>query len=198
MGRAGTSRARGAFKQAFVALVLERGFAATTATEVMRRAGYSRGSFYTHFEDKYDLAQQVVEDEAAWFVRHVLSWDEEAAAASSDERGYSYLVSLREFEHVYQERDTYRLILGSLVPGAGFEEFCRLIQMPEEDEGPVLVGGVEVNRDLFAWSVSRLSMNYVRYWAERDFAGGPEPMARQVAALSSTSLVQTVRGLFEA
>jgi AcrR family transcriptional regulator len=43
-------------------LFAERGFAATVTTEVVRRAGVTRGALYHHFADKTDLFRAVFQD----------------------------------------------------------------------------------------------------------------------------------------
>lgn len=48
-----------AIKQAFTRLVHEKGFESLTVMEIAREAGINRGTFYTHYIDKYDLMEQL-------------------------------------------------------------------------------------------------------------------------------------------
>ncbi len=50
-------------KQAFVEVVKEKGFPATSIQDVTDRANVNRGTFYTHFPDKYALFDAVVCEE---------------------------------------------------------------------------------------------------------------------------------------
>ena len=41
-------------------LFLEKGFAKTTISDIVNRAGLAKGTFYLYFRDKYDLRDQLV------------------------------------------------------------------------------------------------------------------------------------------
>lgn len=53
------------------ALFLEKGYAETVTTEVVDRAGVTRGALYHHFRDKEALFQAVVEMEAARIAQEI-------------------------------------------------------------------------------------------------------------------------------
>jgi AcrR family transcriptional regulator len=48
-------------ENAFLELLWEVGFEATTVRDIAQRAGVNRATFYAHFEDKYDLFNYVLE-----------------------------------------------------------------------------------------------------------------------------------------
>lgn len=48
-----------AIKQAFTRLIHEKGFEGLTVMEIAREAGINRGTFYTHYIDKYDLMEKL-------------------------------------------------------------------------------------------------------------------------------------------
>lgn len=48
-----------AIKQAFTQLLHEKGFESLTVMEIAREAGINRGTFYTHYIDKYDLMEKL-------------------------------------------------------------------------------------------------------------------------------------------
>ena len=53
---------RGALLDAARSLFAKKGYHETTAEEIVRRAGLTRGALYHHFEDKKDLFRAVVEE----------------------------------------------------------------------------------------------------------------------------------------
>lgn len=67
--RATQTRTR--IKQAFVNLIAEKGLDALTVSDITRRAGINRGTFYLHFIDKYDLLEQL-EDEITNQLKEIL------------------------------------------------------------------------------------------------------------------------------
>src|SRR5579871_5998707 len=50
-------------QQAFIELVQEKGFAATTVQDIVDRANFNRGTFYLHFADKYALTTEVMREQ---------------------------------------------------------------------------------------------------------------------------------------
>ncbi len=46
-------------KQAFTILMNEKGFHNLTVSDITRKAGINRGTFYLHYVDKYDLLEQL-------------------------------------------------------------------------------------------------------------------------------------------
>jgi TetR/AcrR family transcriptional repressor of nem operon len=66
------------------ALVLERGFAATSLDDVIRAAGLTKGAFFHHFRSKSDLARKLVERFAAYDFQLFDEWEKRAQALADD------------------------------------------------------------------------------------------------------------------
>lgn len=49
-------------KEAFIAIVHEKGFESMTVSDIARRCDINRGTFYLHYVDKYDLMNKLEED----------------------------------------------------------------------------------------------------------------------------------------
>ena len=56
-------RTRQVLQQAFMDVVQEKGFAATNIHDITERADLNRGTFYLHFEDKYQLLDAVMREQ---------------------------------------------------------------------------------------------------------------------------------------
>lgn len=54
-------RTKTMIKQAFLELMDEQGFEAVTVKALTERAGINRGTFYSHYVDKYDLMEKSIE-----------------------------------------------------------------------------------------------------------------------------------------
>ncbi|MBW3087325.1 TetR/AcrR family transcriptional regulator [Bifidobacterium sp. 82T24] len=54
------TRTEASLKQAFITLTRAKGFDATTVSDLAREARINRGTFYTHYTDKFDLRQQLI------------------------------------------------------------------------------------------------------------------------------------------
>lgn len=55
-------RSKKLIKSAFIELINEKGFETLTVRDITKKADINRGTFYLHYEDKYDLLEQL-EDE---------------------------------------------------------------------------------------------------------------------------------------
>lgn len=67
MGDLRTKKTELAIQNAFVELVLEDGFQAITITQLAQKAMINRQTFYKHYLDKYDLANQLTNNILAWY-----------------------------------------------------------------------------------------------------------------------------------
>src|SRR5262245_45194922 len=56
-------RTRKLLEQAFLELLAERGFQATTVQDIAARATVNRATFYAHFEDKYALMDSLFREQ---------------------------------------------------------------------------------------------------------------------------------------
>jgi AcrR family transcriptional regulator len=89
-------------REALLDLIEERGFDALTVSEIIQRAMVSRTAFYRNYQDKYDLVEQIFEDEM-----HILM---SALGNLGPERPPHQWMNL--FEHVAEYEQLYRVLLG--------------------------------------------------------------------------------------
>jgi AcrR family transcriptional regulator len=98
------ARTRGAIIAAARELFTERGFAATATTEVVARAGVTRGALYHHFVDKSDLFRAVFVD-----LEHELNDTVLAEAVAHDDARSLFMAGCRAAMD-FAARDDYRQI----------------------------------------------------------------------------------------
>ena len=55
-------KTRRAIQAAFLELMKEKGFAAVTVKDIIQEAEINRSTFYAHYEDKYDLLENIEND----------------------------------------------------------------------------------------------------------------------------------------
>lgn len=94
------ARTRNALYDALVALILERGYAAISVEDILRRADVGRSTFYAHFASKDDLLGRSI-DRLGEILRR-------AAEAQDGAGGWS----LALFTHVAEYRDIYLALSG--------------------------------------------------------------------------------------
>ncbi|HEX6290578.1 MAG TPA: TetR/AcrR family transcriptional regulator [Herpetosiphonaceae bacterium] len=89
-------------REALIELIGERGFDALTIGELTERAMVSRAAFYRHYQDKYDLVDQIFE-EAMSALR---------AAVGDLGRAHPPEIWVTFFEHIAEYERLYRALLG--------------------------------------------------------------------------------------
>jgi AcrR family transcriptional regulator len=101
-------RTRRAFIQATIALILEKGYDAVSVTDIAERAGYGRGTFYLHFDNKEDVVWSILR---RYFENLNALIREDADGASPASREYRSWVAM--FENAGQLGQFFRLLNGS-------------------------------------------------------------------------------------
>lgn len=55
-------RTKSAIRAALISLIEEKGFEALSVKDLMTKANLNRGTFYLHYQDKFDLLDQTLEE----------------------------------------------------------------------------------------------------------------------------------------
>jgi AcrR family transcriptional regulator len=92
-------RTRAAIQQALLALMLEKGYEAVSATDIIERADVGRSTFYAHFTDKQQVLFDSLDELASFLRAH--------RGRPGDEL---FAFSRPMFEHAHEQR----LLLGAL------------------------------------------------------------------------------------
>src|SRR5262245_35873900 len=100
-------------RQAFLDIVVEKGFGATSIQDITERANVNRGTFYTHFADKYELLDSVMREQ---FHQQLAS--NLPPPAGWDKPSLYLLIQavLDNFEGKYQHRSHPSPILAEVAP----------------------------------------------------------------------------------
>jgi AcrR family transcriptional regulator len=101
-------RTRQQLQTALVELILENGYDAVTIQDVTDRADLARATFYLHARDKDDLLWSVIEDKI-----HRTEDDVERKFSGPLPPQAEYYGYWNIFEHIEQNQNIYRVILGS-------------------------------------------------------------------------------------
>jgi AcrR family transcriptional regulator len=94
-------KTRQALSDALIALILEKGYDATTIKDITDRADVAHATFYRHYRDKDELLAQKLED--------VVQEIEAMAREPSLQDAEGYLI----FKHAQENSTLYRILLSS-------------------------------------------------------------------------------------
>jgi AcrR family transcriptional regulator len=102
------ARTREQLKTAALELVLEKGYDQLSIQDITDRADLGRGTFYIYFNDKQDIVWKIIAD-------GIQDAAQSAARQFADNQPpqIEYYGYLNTFRHAQQNRDLYRVMLGS-------------------------------------------------------------------------------------
>ena len=178
-------RTRGLILNAFIELVVEKGFAAVTVQDITERAMVNRSTFYRHYLDKFDLVDKYLEQ-----VYELVSEVEVTAenVGMMHEESPSGLV--RMLKHVEAHGDFYRVMLGP----KGDPHFTeRFLKMPEKrfryflslkpaDNSPNALP-VDLRLNYIAYA----DVGAILWWLDNNQPCSVEQLARWLNVLTSAS-----------
>lgn len=175
-------RSRRALRDAFVALVLDKGFAAVTVDEVAERADVARATFYAHYRDKDDLLVDVVR-ELAEDRERLLPAMEQAQA-----RGFTGLPVLYIFQHAEQERPVYRVVLRGEGDGRALRELteltCARVEQLFRERTTQLGVSPRVPLEVVARAWTGELLGVLGWWVENDTGYSAVEITRHLRDLS--------------
>jgi AcrR family transcriptional regulator len=99
------ARTRRILQDALISLILEKGYEATTITDICELAGVGRSTFYFHFASKDDLKRSGLEH-----LRQALVRQQRYAEVRADRPPFGF--SLDILEHARDHLDLYRALAG--------------------------------------------------------------------------------------
>ena len=185
-------RTRKLLQEALLDAASEKGFAHVTVRDITERAMVNRATFYRHYEDKYDLLRQYLEE-----LSGMIDSDSQGEASSAeDDRDISVdsppagLVNL--YRHIQANRKFYRIMLGNQGDPAfcaqhfrGFIErgLLRILssQAPQSDPNRPPV-------DLIVSYLLSAGIGAMIWWLEEEQPCSPEQMAVWLYQLSRASI----------
>lgn len=182
------TQTRARIKKALIGLIREKGFDAITVSDLTRRAGINRGTFYLHFVDKYDLLDQL-EAETIGRLEQALLADSANGTVPLEELEsfdlFPYEKILQALLIVKEDFDFVAAIAGK---GGDAEFSLKLRRIIEGllDEG-LARSGARVKTDVFPLEYAReLAISHVLciidLWLARGGKESPEKVARMVVA----------------
>jgi AcrR family transcriptional regulator len=175
-------RTRKLILEAFIALTVERGFAAVTVRDITERATINRSTFYRYYLDKYALLDALTGEEL----------EDDAAAEGDDEEEHPGPVRL--LRRVRQHADFYRVMLGT----KGDPYFADLFrQNTEKRFRSWLQGQDDPNApplDLRVRYVSYAGVGAILWWLEQTPEISPEQLARWLSQLSLSIMGPFAKG----
>lgn len=183
-------RTRAAIEQAFYDLAQTKDVSRITVRELTERSGVSRGTFYLHYHDVYDLLSQR-EAEILAQLKEAL----EAQPLQDDESGLSYPRLHAALCFAREHRSWALLLLGS-VGGLQFrDDLERLVRQECLDAVEGTYGQLDAwTEDAFSQFVTAGYIKLVCSWLENGCKEDPRMLSEFAGQLISRGIVSMERG----
>lgn len=198
MGAAETksARTRARIKAAFTELLVERGLDALTVSDLTRRAGVNRGTFYLHFVDKYDLLEQLEGEVIADLADILLRPSSETMGRPIDDI-FPYERLRDAFAYVARDLDFICAIAGQGGDARFADKFRELVE-GLFDQGLARSGSRIHGEPTFAPEYAReLVLSHVTaitsLWLRRGCRESPEQVAAMVTASKGIAPLSLIR-----
>lgn len=171
----------------------ERGFHATSMSDVADAAGVTKPVLYQHFRSKRELYLALIDDVGGRLRDAIEKATSEAVGPRQQvEAGFAAY-----FRFVADEQDAFKLLFGG--GAGGDDEFVDEVRALEAMIADAVASLIDVagldpeRRNLLAHGIVGLAEGTGRYWIANGMAGNPERLAAHVAQLAWAGL-RSVRG----
>lgn len=169
-----------AIKKAFVEEIIERKFDHVTIQDISDRADVSRGTFYLHYVDKYDLLEKVINE-------HINELRERCEVCTELEQ---HEANLPWFIYLQQKKEFFGTMLASKEAIPYFRSEFELFLIEEfRDEVNIKSGKNKgKNAEIILHFTVNAFIGIIEWWFKNDMLYSPEEMASQVGFLLDRNL----------
>lgn len=178
-------RTRKLMQQALFQLTVEKGFAAVTVSDIVKRAQINRSTFYRHYLDKYDLLNKYL-DELQTQISEAALQAEKVGKTAPEEVPAGLLLLIK---HVEENAEFYRVMLGI----KGDQVFTHRFHGLSEQRYRYVFSQLSKTNDQKPHSIelklsyiSSATVGVIRWWLENNRPVTAEQLAIWLRQLSMT------------
>ncbi|MBU9674947.1 TetR/AcrR family transcriptional regulator [Planococcus sp. CP5-4] len=181
-------RTKQAIRSALIALIEKKGFEAMSVKDITEKANINRGTFYSHYEDKFDLMdkcqQQLIEEMEIKIIRNIPQLIE--GMKQSKEGAVPFAVPVPLFEFLHHNKSLMKALLGPK-GDAGFQvkmkEFLRTALF-ERNKDVLVAGNLLVPPRYLSSYIASAHIGVIQEWLNGDTDEPPEEIARIISTMT--------------
>jgi AcrR family transcriptional regulator len=181
-------RTRQALQRAFIEVVREKGFTATSIQDITERANVNRGTFYLHFADKYMLMDTFIREDFQRLLANTLP-----PTSCWDRKTLHLLIQtlLDHFEWKYHHQHHIPQVVAPLVERAMHEELTDLLlTWLKQSEGKATQWQVpmETIASVVGWAIFGAAIQ----WSQEETTVSSEQMTRAILLVTLEGVARLV------
>lgn len=187
------TKAQISFRDSFLALTQTMSYDAITVSHIVKSSEYSRRAFYSYYQDKQDFIKQLLDHEVQIYVTVICSPISEQKKIDLNKD--IYLPALDFFNHVYENKQLYHLIINNLITDYPCELFCKNANQYFRKSLSLDMDSYftdELNFDFYTYIGTYTFMLYVKFWENSDYSYPPYYMARQVTLMIQMKKIDSI------
>lgn len=179
-------RTRRHFYEAFVELIKKHGFQALTVKDIVERAGYNRSTFYVHFQDKFELAENLLEQ--------MLNGLEVAVGEPYlyGEKVYTTKLKAPSFtiiHYIYKHRLFFELLnVEDTIPGLHTRMPLTITKIYQEQFKFETINQQPVNMDMFKHYTSYGFYGLMMQWIASGYEKSEDALIKDIIELTKTHI----------
>lgn len=180
-------KSRKHIKHAFTELIQEKGLGEISVHEIAEKADINRGTFYLHYQDKYDLFEKYVDELLDELIMVIEPSNQEKRKMITGEVGRKRRENYQQFFKHFQMHACFYQAMFSYKGGPYFYDrfleelkkyFCR-----EFKAFGVIENNVKVEENFLVNFIVYAFFGVVKYWFASDMSDSPETMGDQLDTL---------------
>lgn len=171
-------RTKKLIKEAFITLIQKKGFDALTIQDIADQAFINRATFYLHYQDKYDLLEQICDT----YLKELINIINNPFQLENEKiKGQMIETTLKKvFENIEKNLDFYKVMLGP----NGIPDFSNRVEQSLFDKFKAnfitVVGDLnklEIPADFLIKYISSGYIGVIKWWLNTDNQYAPQYMA---------------------
>lgn len=184
-------------KEAFLALLEEKGFDAISVKDITERGMMNRGTFYAHYLDKYDLMNQLKKSllgEMENIIENNIDvvWEDVHHQQIEDK---PYDVSVKMIEYIDKEHRLFNILLVKQ-GDYQFQKDLKSIIMKVIEKNFINTKSTE-NFDYIASYITSANLGVLQSWLEHDRKESPLEIAQTIAMITLHGPIKTMEILMD-
>jgi AcrR family transcriptional regulator len=167
------------FKMILLSLMEEKNFHDITITEIVRAADYNRGTFYSHYNKKEDLLDEIIEE---MFEKMADAYRQPYRHLSVVDFNEIPSASIVLFDHFIENKKFYKLMLSPATNYNFHEKMTKKLDELFRKDFEISFTEIDPKIDINLFSTYRIRgiIGLILEWIDNDFSQSPSYMGDQL------------------
>ncbi|MBM4761404.1 TetR/AcrR family transcriptional regulator [Bacillus sp. B15-48] len=166
-------------QKSFLQLLKEKPFMKVSVRDITTIAAINRGTFYLHYQDKYDLLHQMEENLLRGLELHLQRLKPDVLLLEA-EKGQISTLAVEVFRYIQTNAELFQVLLGEN-NHFGFHKRLKLFFVNHFGEKMIqnktFFQGLTIRKDYFSSFATSAFLGLVEQWLDNSLAESPDEMA---------------------